>query len=41
MNHTLTALLGTQYPLIQAPMAGAQGAALALAVCNAGGQPSA
>ena len=35
--NTLTALLGTTHPLIQAPMAGAQGAALALAVCNAGG----
>jgi nitronate monooxygenase len=34
---TLTALLGTEFPLIQAPMAGAQGAALALAVCRAGG----
>jgi nitronate monooxygenase len=34
---TLTALLGTTLPLIQAPMAGVQGAALAAAVCNAGG----
>ena len=34
---TLTALLGTELPLIQAPMAGSQGAALALAVCEAGG----
>ncbi|MDP2218929.1 MAG: nitronate monooxygenase [Hydrogenophaga sp.] len=34
---TLTALLGTTHPLIQAPMAGAQGAALAIAVSNAGG----
>ncbi len=34
--NALTALLGTTYPLIQAPMAGAQGAALALAVSNAG-----
>ncbi|MDP2094084.1 MAG: nitronate monooxygenase, partial [Hydrogenophaga sp.] len=34
---TLTALLGTTQPLIQAPMAGAQGAALAIAVSNAGG----
>lgn len=32
----LTALLGTEYPLIQAPMAGVQGAALAVAVSNAG-----
>ncbi|MDP2417203.1 MAG: nitronate monooxygenase [Hydrogenophaga sp.] len=37
MNNTLTALLGTELPLIQAPMAGAQGAALAIAVSNAGG----
>jgi nitronate monooxygenase len=34
---TLQALLGTELPLIQAPMAGVQGAALAVAVCNAGG----
>ncbi|MDO9571482.1 MAG: nitronate monooxygenase [Hydrogenophaga sp.] len=34
---TLTALLGTTHPLIQAPMAGAQGAALTIAVSNAGG----
>jgi len=34
---TLTALLGTTHPLIQAPMAGAQGAALAIAVSNASG----
>ncbi len=34
---TLLALLGTEFPLIQAPMAGVQGAALAVAVCNAGG----
>ncbi|MFW5331679.1 NAD(P)H-dependent flavin oxidoreductase [Hydrogenophaga sp. ZJX-1] len=34
---TLFALLGTERPLIQAPMAGVQGAALAVAVCNAGG----
>lgn len=32
----LRALLGTPLPLIQAPMAGAQGAALAAAVCEAG-----
>ena len=30
-------LLGTELPIIQAPMAGVQGSALALAVCNAGG----
>jgi len=35
--NTLSALLGSEYPLIQAPMAGVQGAALAVAVCNAGG----
>lgn len=33
---TLRSLLGTALPLIQAPMAGVQGAALAAAVCNAG-----
>ena len=32
----LCILLGTDLPLIQAPMAGAQGAALAAAVCEAG-----
>jgi len=32
----ISTLLGTQLPLIQAPMAGAQGSALAVAVCNAG-----
>ena len=32
----LTSLLGTDFPLIQAPMAGVQGAALAVAVSNAG-----
>jgi len=30
-------LLGTQLPIVQAPMAGVQGSALAAAVCNAGG----
>ncbi len=34
---TLHELLGTELPIIQAPMAGAQGTALAVAVCNAGG----
>jgi nitronate monooxygenase len=34
---TLQALLGARLPLIQAPMAGVQGAALAIAVNNAGG----
>jgi nitronate monooxygenase len=33
----LTTLLGTELPLIQAPMAGVQGSALAVAVANAGG----
>ena len=33
----LPSLLGTEFPLIQAPMAGVQGAALAIAVSNAGG----
>ena len=34
---TLTELLGIDIPIIQAPMAGVQGSALALAVSNAGG----
>ena len=34
---TLPALLGVELPVIQAPMAGSQGSALAVAVCNAGG----
>lgn len=34
---TLQALLGTEFPIIQAPMAGVQGNALAVAVSNAGG----
>jgi nitronate monooxygenase len=33
----LHALLGTQLPIIQAPMAGVQGSALAVVVCQAGG----
>jgi nitronate monooxygenase len=33
----LTDLLGIDVPIIQAPMAGVQGSALAIAVCNAGG----
>src|SRR3954465_8188566 len=32
-----SALLGTELPLVQAPMAGVQGHALAIAVSNAGG----
>ena len=35
--HALSSLIGVRLPLIQAPMAGSQGAALALAVCAAGG----
>ncbi len=34
---TLQALLGVELPIIQAPMAGSQGSALAVAVSNAGG----
>lgn len=34
---SLQDLLGTELPIIQAPMAGVQGSALALAVCDAGG----
>src|SRR5437867_1384327 len=34
---TLQQLLGIPLPIIQAPMAGVQGSALAVAVCNAGG----
>ncbi len=39
MNHhtALAQLIPSHYPLLQAPMAGAQGSALALAVCAAGG----
>jgi nitronate monooxygenase len=33
---SLQALLGIELPIIQAPMAGVQGSALAVAVCNAG-----
>jgi nitronate monooxygenase len=33
----LQKLLGTELPIIQAPMAGVQASALAIAVCNAGG----
>jgi nitronate monooxygenase len=35
--HALQALIPARWPLLQAPMAGAQDAALALAVCGAGG----
>ena len=34
---SLQSLLGIDLPLVQAPMAGFQGSALAIAVCNAGG----
>ena len=34
---TLQSLVGVELPIIQAPMAGVQGAALAVAVSNAGG----
>jgi nitronate monooxygenase len=34
---TLQRLLGVELPIIQAPMAGVQGSALAIAACNAGG----
>jgi nitronate monooxygenase len=34
---TLQQLLRIPLPIIQAPMAGVQGSALAVAVCNAGG----
>jgi nitronate monooxygenase len=37
MTTTLTRLLGIELPIIQAPMAGVQGSALAIAVSNAGG----
>jgi len=33
----LTKLLGAELPIVQAPMAGVQGSALAIAVCKAGG----
>src|SRR5947208_7421828 len=34
---SLQTLLGIDLPIVQAPMAGVQGSALAIAVCNAGG----
>ena len=34
---TLTRLLGIEHPIVQAPMAGSQDAALAIAVSSAGG----
>lgn len=37
MTSRLSELLGTQWPLLQAPMAGVQGSAMAVAVSNAGG----
>ncbi|MFZ4286025.1 NAD(P)H-dependent flavin oxidoreductase [Variovorax sp. HJSM1_2] len=37
MTSHLTELLGSRWPLLQAPMAGVQGSAMAVAVSNAGG----
>jgi nitronate monooxygenase len=37
MSIRLCDLLGVEYPIVQAPMAGVQGSALAIAVCEAGG----
>src|SRR5262245_48427011 len=37
LTMTWRQLLGTELPIVQAPMAGVQGSALAIAVCNAGG----
>src|SRR5262245_56357694 len=37
LTMTLRSLLGVELPVIQAPMAGVQGSALAVAVSNAGG----
>src|SRR5437762_8395165 len=37
MRSSLRALFGIELPIIQAPMAGVQGSALAVAVSNAGG----
>ncbi|MBX9611815.1 MAG: nitronate monooxygenase [Burkholderiales bacterium] len=37
MTASLSRLLGVEYPIVQAPMAGVQGSALAIAVSNAGG----
>ena len=37
MPNSIAQLLGVQLPIIQAPMAGAQGAELAIAVSGAGG----
>ena len=34
---SISELFGIELPIIQAPMAGSQGSALAIAVCNAGG----
>ena len=34
---SINSLLGTELPIVQAPMAGVQGSALAIAVSNAGG----
>ena len=37
MSKGLQQALGLELPIVQAPMAGVQGSALAMAVCNAGG----
>ena len=37
MSATLQDLLGIEHAIVQAPMAGVQGSAMAIAVCNAGG----
>jgi nitronate monooxygenase len=37
LDQRIQALLGVDLPILQAPMAGAQGSALAIAVCEAGG----
>ena len=37
MSSSVRELLGIEWPIIQAPMAGVQGSALAVAVSNAGG----
>ena len=36
-DRRLLDLFGIEHPIVQAPMAGAQGSALAIAVCEAGG----
>jgi nitronate monooxygenase len=36
-DRRLLDLFGIEHPIVQAPMAGSQGSALAIAVCEAGG----